>query len=93
MHPVVDSSFMRRRTSALVGAVVIAVAFFVAAPIVYSPTTVYGPILLKTYPTYPNWESLSCWTFGFGSLYGRSDVFQSNSAYQFGCPPPAQSLP
>jgi hypothetical protein len=53
-------------------AVVIVAAFFILAPIVYSPTTVYGPLILKTYPTYPNWESLSCWAFGFGMYYGRT---------------------
>jgi len=63
---------MRRRTKALAGiAVVVMGAFFIFAPIVYSPTTVYGPLVLKTYPTYPNWESLSCMTFGFGMYYGQ----------------------
>jgi hypothetical protein len=64
---------MRRRTKALIGvAVVVAVAFFFFAPVVYSPTTVYGGLYLQTYPTYPNWESLSCWAFGFGMYYGRT---------------------
>jgi hypothetical protein len=57
---------------ALVGIGIVAVAaFFVFAPIVYSPTTIYGPLVLKTYPTYPNWESLSCWAFGYGVYYGQ----------------------
>ena len=63
---------MRRRTKALLGiTVVVAGAFFIFAPVVYSPTTVYGSINLQTYPTYPNWESLSCWAFGFGMHYGQ----------------------
>ena len=52
-------------------AVVAVVAFFIFAPVVYSPTTVYGPLILKTYPTYPNWESTSCRMFGFGMYYGQ----------------------
>jgi hypothetical protein len=57
---------------ALIGvAIVVAVAFFIFAPVVYSPTTVYGPLLLKVYPMYPNWESPSCWAFGFGMYYGQ----------------------
>jgi hypothetical protein len=85
---------MKRATRmALVGIGVVAVvAFFVSAPIIYSPTTVYGPILLKTYPTNPNWESLSCRAFGFGMYYGRT-VFQPNDSYQFGCPSPTASVP
>lgn len=65
---------MKRATRvALVGIGVVAVvAFFVSAPIIYSPTTVFGPLILKTYPTYPNWESLSCRAFGFGMYYGRT---------------------
>jgi hypothetical protein len=65
---------MRRATRiALVGiGVIVVVAFFVSAPIIYSPTTVYGSLVLKTYPTYPNWESLSCSAFGFGVYYGRT---------------------
>jgi hypothetical protein len=63
---------MRRRSMALVGVAVVAVvAFFVFAPVVYSPTTVYGPLILKTYPTYPNWESMSCRLIGFGTYYGQ----------------------
>ena len=63
---------MKRRTAALAGIAIVAVAaFFIFAPIVYSPTTVYGPLVLKTYPSYPNWESLSCMTFGFGMYYGQ----------------------
>ncbi|GEM_PF-4679215 len=78
---------------ALLGIGVVAVvAFFVFAPIIYSPTTVYGPLFLKTYPTYPNWGSLSCSLFGVGTYYGRT-VFQPNDSYQFGCPSPTASLP
>ena len=63
---------MRRRTKALIGvAVVAAVAFFIFAPVVYSPTTVYGGLYLQTYPTYPNRKSLSCWAFGVGMYYGQ----------------------
>jgi len=77
---------------ALLGICVVAlVAIFVFAPIIYSPTTVYGPIHLQTCPRYPNWESLSCWAFGFGMYYGRT-VFQPNDSYQLGCPSPTASL-
>ena len=63
---------MRRRTKALIRvAVVVVVAFFIFAPLVYSPTTVYGNLNLNVHPTYPNWQSLSCWAFGFGMYYGR----------------------
>ena len=63
---------MRRRTKVLTGvAVFVAVAFFIFAPEVYSPTIVYGPILFTPLPTHPNWESLSCWAFGFGVYYGQ----------------------
>ena len=69
---------MKRRTVAIAGtAVVVAVAFFIFAPTIYSPTTVYGPLVYYNevnprYPTYPNWESPSCWAFGFGVYYGRT---------------------
>ena len=63
---------MKRRAVAIAGAAVVVVAaFFVFAPVVYSPTTVYGSLHLNVYPTYPNWESLSCWAFGFGMYYGQ----------------------
>jgi len=67
---------MRRRTKALLGvAVVVAVAFFIFAPVVYSPTIVYGPLVFynspQNQPSYPNWESLSCWAVGYGMYYGQ----------------------
>jgi len=68
---------MRRSTKVLIGvAVVAAFAFLIFAPIIYSPTTVYGPLVYynetsPNYPNYPNWESPSCWTFGFGVYYGQ----------------------
>jgi hypothetical protein len=63
---------MRRKTIAVAGAaVVVAVAFFFFAPVVYSPTIVYGSLHLNVYPTYPNWQSLSCWAFGYGVHYGQ----------------------
>jgi len=94
---------MRRRTKALIGVAVVAVAFFIFAPVIYSPTTVYGPIHLNVYPTYPNWESLSCWAFGFGVYYGRityavpvpnsnGDTLEYGNATQFGCPPVSTSF-
>ena len=88
---------MRRRMKALVGVSSLAmVAFFVLAPIIYSPTTVIGPILLgnstQNWPTYPNWESPSCWAFGQGAYYGRT-VFQMNASYQVGCASTTASLP
>ncbi len=89
----IESNAMRRKTKALVEIAVVAlVVFLVSAPIVYSPTIVYGPIPLKTYPTYPNWDSLSCRAFGFGMYYGRT-VFQFNDSFQFGCSSPTASLP
>ncbi len=94
---------MRRRTTALAGAAVVVAAFFFLAPIVYSPTTVYGPLILKTYPTDPNWESLSCWALGYGVYYGRTTQWLTNSdggqypqygnATQFGCPPSSSFVP
>jgi len=89
---------MRRKTTALVGiAVLVVVAFAFFAPIIYQPTTVYGPLVYYNetnpkYPNYPNWESLSCWAFGFGTYYGRT-VFQYNDSYQSGCASPTASLP
>ena len=82
---------------ALVGiGVVAAVVFFFCAPIVYSPTKVYGPSVSlsgpQSYPTYPNWGSLSCSMLGVGTYYGRT-VFQPNDACQFGRPSPAAYLP
>jgi hypothetical protein len=82
---------------ALMGVVFLAVAaLFVLAPTVYSPTVVYGPIVLgnstQNQPTYSNWESLSCWATGFGVYYGRT-VFQPSDSYQSGCPSPTASLP
>ncbi len=88
---------MRRRTKALIGvAVVVAVAFFIFAPVVYSPTRVYScayvgssgcvnssGVLAQPEATYPNWHSLSCWAFGFGTYYGSW-----YGSYQFGCYPP-----
>ena len=68
---------MKRRTAALAGiAAVVVFAFFIFAPVVYSPTIVYGPLVFynspQNQPTYPNWESLSCWAFGVGLYYGRT---------------------
>jgi len=90
---------MRRRTIALVGVAVVAVvAFSFFAPIFYQPTTVYGPLVFynstnsNSNPTYPNWESLSCWALGVGMYYGRT-VFQSNDSYQSGCASLTASLP
>jgi hypothetical protein len=88
---------MGRRTKVLLGTVVVVtVAFFIFAPVVYSPTIVYGPLVyynsLQNQPTYPNWESLSCWAFGSGMYYGRT-VFQYNDSYQLGCASPTASLP
>ena len=89
---------MRRRTKALAGvAIVAAIAFSFFAPIVSQPTTVIGPDVAGnstniSYPTYPNWESLSCWAFGVGTYYGRT-VFQFNDSYQSGCASPKASLP
>jgi len=65
---------MERRTTAVVGITVLAaVAFFLFAPVVYSPTAVYGPLVYynQVYPTYPNWKSLSCGVLGFGMYYGQ----------------------
>jgi len=96
---------MRRRTKALTAAAVaVAVALFIFAPMVYSPTTIYGPLRLKVYPTYPNWESPSCWAFGFGVFYGRmtyavpvpnsnGDTLEHGNVTQFGCPPASTSIP
>lgn len=81
---------MRLKTIGLVGIVVIVVAF-VSAPIVYSPTTIYGGLNFQAHPSYPNWESLSCRAFGFGMFYGRT-FFQFNDSYQFGCPSPTANL-
>ncbi len=81
--------------------------FFVLAPIVYSPTIVYGPLVFynspQSQPTYPNWESLSCWALGYGVYYGRTTQWLTNSdggqypqygnATQFGCPPLSSSVP
>ena len=84
---------------ALVGiAVAVVVAFFVFAPVVYSPTKVYmvngfvgsGGVVgpgSQLNATYPNWDSLSCWAFGFGVYYGMT-VSQHGSSYQLGCHPP-----
>ena len=87
---------MRPITKALIGVtVVVAVAFFLFAPVVYSPTTVYGPLVYYNevnpkYPTYPNWESPSCWAFGFGVYYGPEGrmVPASNGVYE-GVPAPS----
>jgi len=94
-------------------AVVVAVAFFVIAPIIYSPTVVYGPLVYYSEVNppkyqYPNWESLSCWAFGFGMYYGRTVSWvtvsngsgesagaltaQYGNATQFGCPPSTTAL-
>jgi len=65
---------MRRRTKAFVGIAVLAVvAFTFFAPIVFQPTNVYGPLVYynQVNPKYPNWESPSCWAFGFGMYYGQ----------------------
>ena len=88
---------MERRTKVLAGVGFLIVTFFIVlAPVVYSPTTVYGPLVFynspQSYPTYPNWESLSCWAFGYGAYYGRT-VFQYDASYQFGCASPTASLP
>jgi hypothetical protein len=88
---------MKRRTKAEVGtAIALVSAFFVLAPIVYSPTVVYGPLVFynspPNQPSYPNWNSLSCTAFGFGMYYGRT-VFQYNDSYQLGCASPSASLP
>ena len=62
---------MKRRTVAIAGiAVVVVVAFFVFAPVVYSPTKFYVSGSTQPYATYSNWNSLSCWAFGFGTHYG-----------------------
>jgi len=94
---------MRRRTAAIVGiSAVAAVVFFLFAPVVYSPTNVYEGTFVAssgcvwgntpyvcTAPvaTYPNWNSLSCWAFGFGVHYGLT-VYQPGDSYQSGCYPP-----
>jgi hypothetical protein len=82
---------MKRRL-ALVVTICAAVLLPLFAPLVYSPTTVYAPLHLTSYPTYPNWESPSCSAFGHGFYYGRT-VFQHKDSYQFGCPSPIASLP
>jgi hypothetical protein len=66
--------------------------FFVFAPVVYFPTTVYGALHSSSSSTYPNWESVSCASFGLGSFYGRT-VFQQNVSYQLGCPSSVATLP
>jgi hypothetical protein len=77
---------MRRITKALLGvAIVVAVAFFFFAPVVYSPTEVYVGVSLQPSAIYPNWHSLSCWAFGIGTYYGS---WYENGSYQFGCQPP-----
>jgi len=68
---------VRLGTKALIGvAVVVTVVFIIFAPVVYSPTVVYGPLAFgnstQNQPTYPNWESPSCWAFGLGTYYGRT---------------------
>jgi hypothetical protein len=75
-------------------AVLVVVAFTAFAPIVFQPTIVYGPLVYynQVNVSYPNWESLSCWAFGFGMYYGRT-VFQANDSYQSGCASPTASLP
>lgn len=94
---------MRHRTKALIGiAIVVVVAFFVFAPMVYSPTNVYEgafvassgcvwgstpEVCTQPVATYPNWDSLSCWAFGFGVHYGLT-VYQTGDSYQSGCYPP-----
>ena len=85
---------MSQRTKIAITLVIVtaAIAFFLFAPVVYSPTTVYGPLILSSYPTYPNWESASCAAFHLGFYYGRT-VFQYNDSYQFGCPSPAAAIP
>jgi len=99
----------KRKNMVLAVIVVAVVVFFVAAPVVYTPTPVYGPLHLNTYPTYPNWESLSCKVFGLGIYYGRTVSWvavpagsgesagamtaQYGNATQFGCPPSAAYLP
>ncbi len=94
---------MRRSAKALVGiATVLAFAFFFFAPVVYSPTNLYvgvsavvgsgcvqegTPTCSQPSATYPNWDSLSCWAFGFGVYYGLT-VYQPPDSFQFGCHPP-----
>jgi hypothetical protein len=78
---------------AIAAVVALALVSIVFAPVVYSPTTVYGPLHQTTpYPTYPNWKSPSCAAFGVGLYYGRT-VFQHNNSYQFGCPSSVATLP
>jgi len=94
---------MRNRTRALIAVVVaVVIVFFIFAPVVYSPTKVYiacayvgssgcvnssGVVVTQPNMTYPNWNSLSCWAFGFGVYYGLT-VYQHGDSFQFGCHPP-----
>jgi hypothetical protein len=80
-------------------AVVVVAAYFVLAPVVYSPSGVYqcvyvgssgcvgsnGEVVTQPEATIPNWHSLSCWALGFGARYGNS---YGSVSYQFGCYPP-----
>ena len=90
---------VKRRTVAIAGIAVVALAaFFIFAPVVYSPTEVYScayfgssgcvnssGVVAQPEATYPNWHSLSCWAFGFGTYFGS---WYENGSYQFGCYPP-----